>query len=102
MSTRIIHDNEELFPEPEKFKPERWLGDKGKELERWNVTFSKGPRACLGINLAYMEIYIILATFFADFDLSLHQTDAKSMEWLDHAVAINKSHVTVHAKPLRE
>ncbi|KAJ5654239.1 cytochrome P450 [Penicillium lividum] len=101
ISGRTIHDNPDLFPEPEKFKPERWLGDQGKELERWNVTFSKGPRMCIGINLAYMEIYMILATFFADFDLSLHETDAKSMEWLDHAVATNKSNVKVHATPLR-
>ncbi|KAJ5945624.1 cytochrome P450 [Penicillium verhagenii] len=101
ISTRIIHDNADLFPEPEKFKPERWLGEKGRELERWNVTFSKGPRACAGINLAYLEIYMILAIFFSDFDLSLYQTDADSMEWLDHGFAINKSNVTVHARPLR-
>ncbi|KAJ5746283.1 cytochrome P450 [Penicillium odoratum] len=101
ISGRTIHDNPDLFPEPEKFKPERWLGDQGKELERWNVTFSKGPRMCIGINLAYMEIYMILATFFADFDLSLHETDAKSMEWLDHAVATNNSNVKVRASPLR-
>lgn len=48
-----------------------------------------------------MEIYIILATFFADFEMSLHGTDAKSMEWRDYGVAKNKSNVTVNARPLR-
>ncbi|KAJ5713105.1 uncharacterized protein N7483_010286 [Penicillium malachiteum] len=98
---RSISYNAELFPEPEKFKPERWIGEKGKELERWNVAFSKGPRACVGINLAYMEISIILATFFADFDLSLYKTDAKSMEWRDHGVARTRSNVRVNARPFR-
>ena len=49
ISTRTIHDNPDLFPEPGSFKPERWLGEKGKELERWNVAFSKGTRNCIGI-----------------------------------------------------
>lgn len=49
ISTRIIHDNPSLFPKPASFSPDRWLGEKGKELERWNVSFSKGPRQCIGI-----------------------------------------------------
>ena len=30
------------------FKPERWLGANGRELEQYLVSFSKGPRACIG------------------------------------------------------
>lgn len=52
--------------------------------------------------MAYLEIYLTLAVFFADFDLTLYDTDASSMEWLDHGVASNKSNVKVHATPLRE
>ena len=44
-----MNDNADLFPEPGSFKPERWLGEKGKELERWNVSFSRGTRGCIGI-----------------------------------------------------
>ena len=40
MSTRTIHDNPDPFSETGSFKPERWLGEKGKELETWNVAFS--------------------------------------------------------------
>lgn len=43
----VIH-NEKIFHEPYKFKPERWLGEEGKELERWHVGFSRGPRRCIG------------------------------------------------------
>ncbi|MCJ1264415.1 hypothetical protein MMC22_004286 [Lobaria immixta] len=49
ISHRTIHDNPTLFPEPEKFIPERWLGEKGKELEKWHISFSKGPRHCIGM-----------------------------------------------------
>ena len=48
MSARLIHDNPDLFPAPGSFDPDRWLGEKGKELEHWNVAFSKGERQCIG------------------------------------------------------
>lgn len=99
VSTRAIHDNPTLFPSPQLFIPDRWAGERGKELDRWNVSFSKGPRQCIGINLAYLEIYLTLAVFFADFDMELFKTDAKSMEWLDHGVASNRSNVKVWARP---
>lgn len=47
--------NPEVFPSPENFIPERWLGESGKELEKWNVAFSKGSRQCLGMRYVYIE-----------------------------------------------
>jgi len=35
---------------------------KGKPLSRYMVSFSKGSRQCIGMNLAYAELYIGLAT----------------------------------------
>jgi cytochrome P450 len=50
MSHRFINFDPELFPDPYKFDPERWLqGEKSKTLERSFHPFSKGQRACLGI-----------------------------------------------------
>ncbi|KAL5375074.1 hypothetical protein DPSP01_011490 [Paraphaeosphaeria sporulosa] len=46
---------------PDDFLPERWIGDGfGDRKDAFNP-FSLGPRACLGINLAYLELRIILA-----------------------------------------
>jgi cytochrome P450 len=39
--------SESIFPEPRKFKPERWIGN--PELERYFVPFTKGSRQCLGM-----------------------------------------------------
>ena len=39
--------NEELFPAPREFRPDRWAQDPG--LERFFVAFGKGSRQCLGI-----------------------------------------------------
>ena len=38
----------DIFPEPEFFKPERWLED-GKRLDRYQVSFNKGNRSCIGM-----------------------------------------------------
>ena len=40
-----------------------------------------------------------LAVFFADFEMELYETDERSMEWLDHGVASNRSNVKVWARP---
>jgi len=55
--------------DPESFHPERWLpaGHQyrkavfDKDVKEASKPFSLGPRGCLGINLAYMEMRIILA-----------------------------------------
>lgn len=50
MSQPFLHFNPELFPNPMKFDPERWLqGDESIRLERYLVPFSSGSRACIGI-----------------------------------------------------
>lgn len=57
--------NEKEFPEPFKFKPERWENDK-KRSEHENMVsyiFGAGLRACIGKNLAQLEKRIIIIKF---------------------------------------
>ena len=69
MSTVLIHDNEGIFPEPRAFKPERWLPleTTGAALQKHLVSFSRGSRQCLGMYLAWAELYIGLASVFGRF-----------------------------------
>lgn len=50
MSSIIHHRDEQLFPNPEDFKPERWLLDdkRNHQLERNLLSFGKGTRSCIG------------------------------------------------------
>lgn len=66
MSAALIHVNPEIFPSPYEFRPERWL--ENAEFEKFLVSFSKGSRQCLGIDLAYAEIYICIASIFWGFE----------------------------------
>ncbi|KAI1760614.1 cytochrome P450 [Hypoxylon sp. FL1150] len=61
MSNMQIHHDEKIFPHSKSFIAERWLGDEGKKLEKYLVSFGKGSRSCLGINLAYGELYLALS-----------------------------------------
>ncbi|KAH9960412.1 cytochrome P450 [Russula dissimulans] len=70
-SALFVSFSEEVFERPHEFLPDRWLQPGSKSLENWIVVFSKGPRSCIGINLAYCEIYLTLAYLFRRFDLRL-------------------------------
>lgn len=52
MSSALVHHNESVFPENEKFIPERWVDENGnrkRDLEKYLMSFSRGSRACLGM-----------------------------------------------------
>ncbi|KAK4187692.1 cytochrome P450 monooxygenase [Podospora australis] len=74
------------FSEPDKFIPERWLDVDEFDGVRFDKSrhhavqaFSVGPRNCIGKNLAYVEMRLILARLIWNFDLSL--ADKTSENW---------------------
>lgn len=75
MTALLTHQNERIFPEPQVFKPERWLGTENKRLERYLIPFNRGTRSCLGINLARAELYLILASVYRRFDFDVSQVN---------------------------
>ncbi|KAI0123214.1 cytochrome P450 [Xylariales sp. AK1849] len=81
MSFMHVHQNAEIFPDPLSFKPERWLGEDAGELENWLVAFSRGPRMCIAVNLAWCELYITFATMIRRFNMEIDGTTAEDMVW---------------------
>lgn len=89
MSIYLLHFNPDVFPEPRAFMPERWLDAMPEHLATMNrffVPFSKGTRSCIGINLAHMEIYLILAYLIRRYDFYTSTTD-EDMRWDDMVIA---------------
>jgi cytochrome P450 len=79
-TTLCIHTNETIFPDPWAFKPERWFGKEGTERRKYLMSFNKGARQCIGINLSYAEMYHAIATA-AKFNMKLFETDESDVRF---------------------
>ncbi|KAI0472085.1 cytochrome P450 [Xylariaceae sp. FL0804] len=70
------------------FRPERWLGPdeggrwQGQTAQPRGLAFSSGPRACLGVSQAYMELRIALARLVLGWDFELAHDHG---DWVDDA-----------------
>ena len=71
MSAYVAHRDASIFPEPEKFYPERWLQLGSKDLQPNFLAFSAGARGCLGRNISYLEQYMITATMVHRYEFTL-------------------------------
>ncbi|OKL62297.1 hypothetical protein UA08_02301 [Talaromyces atroroseus] len=70
MSSWTMHHNEDIFPDSGNFDPSRWLGQSAavRKAEHNLVAFGKGSRQCVGMPLAYCELYVTLGRLFRHFD----------------------------------
>ncbi|KAF7928971.1 hypothetical protein EAE99_004715 [Botrytis elliptica] len=100
MSYYLIHYSPEIFPSPNEFNPSRWLAEsvskdsttgdavRKHRLDKYFVPFCKGTRICLGMNLAYAELFLTTAYILKRFDLELYGTTKRDVEIKrDHFVA---------------
>ncbi|KAF2109560.1 cytochrome P450 [Lophiotrema nucula] len=67
MMIPLTHHNEDLFPNSHDFDPDRWLSASSQSLDKYMVSFSRGSRNCLGMNLAWAELYLCAAGIFSHF-----------------------------------
>lgn len=65
----LTHQREDLYPEPKRFKPERFLERQFSPYEYF--PFGGGNRRCIGMALAQLEMKLVLATILSRFQLAL-------------------------------
>lgn len=78
MSSVTQHSDPHLFPNPTWFEPERWLD--GSATKENLLSFSRGPRSCIGMYLAYAELYLMLGWVLSRFDFQLFETTREDIE----------------------
>ena len=77
-----IHHSKAIWgPDADEYVPERW----GKEMlteqqKRAFIPFSYGPRACVGQNVAVMELSVFVATIFRRYEFQLRQREMETRE----------------------
>ncbi|KAK3336366.1 cytochrome P450 [Cercophora scortea] len=90
MNPYIVGRNRGIFgADADEFNPDRWLqrtdesDDAFKDrMQLWNtanLVFGGGSRICLGRNLSLMEVYKLVPTLIATYDIAL--TDPKEEWW---------------------
>ena len=68
----VLHRDPRFFPEPEQFRPERFLPGAKEARPRFAYfPFGTGGRQCIGEGLAWMEGVLVLATIARDWTLSV-------------------------------
>jgi cytochrome P450 len=63
----LLHEDGTLFPEPERFDPERFTGTRA-DMYGW-IPFGGGVRRCIGASFASLEMRVVLRTILRDFTL---------------------------------
>lgn len=93
MNPYVIGRNKNVWGEDaEVFRPERWLRDEARESEseyqerlrimnNSDLAFGAGSRACIGRNLALLEVYKVIATLISRYNIQLADADS---EWTIH------------------
>ncbi|KAF1950750.1 cytochrome P450 [Byssothecium circinans] len=88
MTTLLMHTNEELYPDPMSFKPDRWINSTSRGAPSHFAPFSRGTRICLGMqrlkpphSLAWAEMYMLLASLVQNFTFTIEDATASDFEF---------------------
>lgn len=74
--TTCIHAREDLFPEPMRFRPERFAERSYTPFEF--LPYGAGPRRCLGASFAHQALQIVVASILRRWELGLEKQDEKA------------------------
>lgn len=69
LNVYLVHHREDLYPEPDVFRPERFLERQYSPSEY--LPFGGGHRSCIGSAFALMEMKLVLATILRHWELEL-------------------------------
>jgi cytochrome P450 len=80
MSIPSVHFNENIYPNPLSFDPERFLRPAEKERsEAYVVPFGGGSRICVGKEFALMTLYLATAMLFSRFEMELYESTERDV-----------------------
>jgi cytochrome P450 family 138 len=83
VSIAQVHDDPDVFPNPDRFDPYRYIGSKPSAFA-W-IPFGGGARRCVGAAFANMEMDVVLRTVLRHF--TIETTTAPGERWHCRGVA---------------
>ncbi|KUM64030.1 hypothetical protein ACN42_g3076 [Penicillium freii] len=80
--------NDSVFPEPDRFNPDRWLVEEGAaERNRLFFSFATGGRGCTGKNLALVEMKMLLREVYSRYRTTVASDMTASMKLEDQIIS---------------
>jgi cytochrome P450 len=97
-----MHYREDLFPDPEEFRPERFLDGGGPKADTYVwIPFGGGVRRCIGAAFAEYEMRIVLRTILERADLSAPDPKPERVKIRNITLAPGKGSKVTLDRPLR-
>nr|AAP83689.1 cytochrome P450 [Depressaria pastinacella] len=92
-----LHHNPDNFPEPEKYRPERFVGDERKNIKPYTyMPFGEGGRTCIGMRFSKMQTLSGLVTFLKKYRVELAKGTSPTVEFEPRAlVFISKNGINL-------
>ncbi|KAI0236828.1 hypothetical protein L0F63_001480 [Massospora cicadina] len=95
-----LHRSRQLWKDPDEFLPERWLDAANCIVKHAHyLPFSKGPRACIGKELAWMEMKLVISNLFRSYQLSLVNPNLELKVIASPGLQPLGGRILIHVKP---
>ncbi len=94
----LIHHDPVAFPEPDEFRPERFLGNDAAAANKSWMPFGGGRRYCVGAQLALLEMRVIIRQILERIDLTAEDPEPE-LPLIRHVTLVPSRLATVTAQP---
>jgi cytochrome P450 len=99
LSPYLLHRAPELWPDPNKFEPDRFAVGDQKKKDRPYFPFSLGPRRCLGEYFSFLEMKVHLALLLPRFRMERTSAGHPGLELAINLRSATDIHLRVTERP---
>ncbi|XP_026755083.1 cytochrome P450 6B2-like [Galleria mellonella] len=77
-----LHHHPEHFPEPEEYRPERFYGNEKQDIKPYTyLPFGEGPRICIGMRFAKMQMMAGVITLLKKYRVELAEGTPRKLQF---------------------